>query len=85
MYAPRMMRRRDAELDRVNGDQTSASLTMPGTVKAMAGINVSLTNFGRMSGKYTVTQSRHHTSRSSGYTSDIELKRVRDPAQGAAK
>jgi uncharacterized protein len=73
----------DAALDRANGDQTGASLTMPGMVKAMAGINVLLTNFGRMSGKYTITQSRHRVARGSGYTTEIELKRVRDPAQGA--
>jgi phage protein D len=73
----------NAALDRVNGDQTGASLTMPGIVKGVAGVNVVLTNFGRMDGKYTITQSRHRFSRGLGYTSEIELKRVRDPVQGA--
>ena len=73
----------DAVLDRANEDQTGASLTMPGIVKAMAGVNVVLTDFGRMDGKYTVTQSHHRFSRAAGYTTEIELKRVRDPAQGA--
>ena len=36
-------------------------------------------------GKYTITQSRHAFSRGQGYGSEVELKRVRDPAQGAAK
>lgn len=73
----------DAALDRANEDQTGASLTLFGNVKLMAGVNVQLTGFGRMDGKYTVTQSRHRLSRSSGYTTEIELKRVRDPRQGA--
>lgn len=75
----------DALLDRANEDQTGASLMMPGIVKAMAGVNVVLTDFGRMDGKYTVTQSRHRFSRAAGYTTEIELKRVRAPAQGAKK
>jgi len=73
----------DAALDRANEDQTGASLTLFGNVKLMAGVNVQLTGFGRMDGKYTITQSRHRFSRSSGYTTEIELKRVRDPQQGA--
>ncbi len=73
----------DAALDRANEDQTGASLTLFGNVKLMAGVNVQLTGFGRMDGKYTITQSRHRFSRSSGYTTEIEMKRVRDPSQGA--
>lgn len=72
-----------AALDRANEDQTGASLTMFGTVKLVAGVNVQLTGFGRMDGKYTVTQSRHRFARSSGYTTEVDVKRVRDPAQGA--
>lgn len=73
----------DAALDRANEDQTGASLTMFGNVMLMAGVNVQLSGFGRMDGKYTITQSRHRFSRSSGYSTEVELKRVRDPAQGA--
>ena len=75
----------DAALDRANEDQTGASLTLCGNVKLMAGINVQLTGFGRMDGKYTISQSRHRFSRSSGYSTEVELKRVRDPALGASK
>lgn len=73
----------NALLDRMNEDQTGASITMPGLVKAMAGVNVTLAGFGQMEGKYTITQSRHRFSRGPGYTSEIELKRVRDPSHGA--
>lgn len=74
----------NAAIDRQNEDQTGMSLTMPGNIKLVAGINATLTGFGRFDGKYTVTQSRHAFSRGSGYGTDVELKRVRDPAQGAA-
>ena len=75
----------EAALDRANEDQTGASLTLPGTVKLVSGVNATLQSFGQMDGKYTVTQSRHRFSRSGGYGTEIELKRVRDPAQGAAR
>jgi phage protein D len=73
----------DAALDKANEDQTGATLTLYGTTKLMAGINAQLSDFGRMDGKYTITQSRHRFSRSSGYSSEAEAKRVRNPAQGA--
>lgn len=75
----------NAAIDRQNEDQTGMTLTMPGNVKLAAGNNVNLTGFGHFDGKYTITQSRHHFSRRSGYGSEPELKRVRDPEQGAAK
>ncbi|MGP8432041.1 phage late control D family protein [Paraburkholderia fungorum] len=74
-----------AALDRQNEDQTSATLTMYGNIRLMAGINVDISKFGHYDGKYTITQSRHSFSRSAGYGTEIELKRVRDPDQGAAK
>lgn len=75
----------NAALELANEDQTGASLTLFGNVRLMAGLNVLLTGFGRMCGKYTITQSRHRFSRSAGYGTELELKRVRDPAQGAQK
>ena len=75
----------NAALDRANEDQTGASLTLPGNVKLVAGLNIMLDGFGQMDGKYTITQSRHRVSRSSGYSTEIDLKRVRDPALGAKR
>ena len=49
------------------------------------GESVTLIGFGKMDGKYTVTQARHRVSRSSGYGTEVDLKRVRDPKQGAAE
>lgn len=75
----------NAAIDRQNEDQTSMTLTMPGNVKVVAGINVSIVGFGHYDGKYTVTQSRHSLGRSAGFGTEAELKRVRDPEQGAAQ
>lgn len=75
----------NAAIDRQNEDQTGMTLTMQGNVKLAAGNNVALTGFGHFDGKYTITQSRHHFSRRGGYGSEPELKRVRDPAEGAVK
>ena len=74
----------DAALDRANEDQTGGTLTMPGQVKLMAGVTVTLEDFGKMNGKYVVTQARHRVSRNSGYSTEVDVKRVRDPKQGAA-
>jgi phage protein D len=74
-----------AALDRANEDQTGGSLSLPGEVRLMSGRNVQLEGFGAMDGKYTITRAQHRISRASGYGTDIEVKRVRDPAQGAPK
>jgi phage protein D len=75
----------DAALDRANEDQTGGSLSLPGETRLMSGVNVKLEGFGAMDGKYTITRASHRISRSSGYGTDIEVKRVRDPTLGAVK
>jgi phage protein D len=75
----------ESALDETNEDQTGASVTLPGEPRLTAGVNARLEGFGKMDGKYTVAQARHSVSRSSGYTTDVDLKRVRDPKFGANK
>lgn len=67
-----------AALDRANEDQTVANFSLMGNVKLVAGVNIMVTSFGKMDGKYQVVKSTHTFSRSGGYGTDIELKRVRD-------
>lgn len=67
----------DAALDKRNEDQTGGSLTLPGEVRLMSGVNVTLTGFGKMDGKYTITQARHRVRRGSGYGTEVDLKRIR--------
>lgn len=70
----------DAALDRHNEDQTAAELVLYGSVKLVSGVNVELTGFGKMNGKYTIFKAPHSFSRSGGYPTTIMLKRVRaDP------
>lgn len=70
----------DAALDRHNEDQTAVELTLFGSVKLVSGVNIELTGFGKMNGKYTIFKASHSFSRSAGYPTSIELKRVRaDP------
>lgn len=66
-----------AALDRANEEQTVANFSLMGNVKLVAGINVAITSFGKMDGKYQVIKSTHTFSRGNGYSTDIELKRVR--------
>jgi phage protein D len=68
--------------------QNEGSLSMDGNPLMVAGINVSLTGFGVVSGKYHVVTSRHRIDKSSGYTTDVDVKRiapVKDKAKEKAK
>ena len=72
-----------AAIDRANEDQTCAEFSLPGDVRLVAGVNVTVHGFGKFDGKYTIHRSRHYLSRGTGYGTDLELKRVRDAQQGA--
>lgn len=69
----------EAALDRANEDQTGATLEgIIGNTRLVSGVNVQLAGYGKFSGKYNINQARHSFSRSGGYTTGIELKRVRE-------
>ncbi|MFZ1418248.1 MAG: contractile injection system protein, VgrG/Pvc8 family [Burkholderiaceae bacterium] len=68
----------EAAESRHNEDQTSAELSLIGSPVLMAGVAVVLSGFGKYDGKYTINKSRHSIGRGSGYTTNIELKRVRE-------
>lgn len=59
-----------------NKFQRTASFTMPGNPKLVAGVTVELERFGPWSGKYMVRQAVHSLSASGGYTTQISLRRV---------
>lgn len=52
----------------------TAAFTLPGNPALAAGVTVLLEKFGGWDGKYIVSQARH-TVRSSGYTTDLQLRR----------
>lgn len=57
--------------------QNEGSVSVEGDPSLVAGINVELTGFGVISGKYHVSQSSHSIDKSGGYRTDIEVKRVK--------
>lgn len=65
-----------AQLDK-NDDQTGATLTLYGNPLLVAGVTLDLQTFGKFDGRYLVVKSVHRLSRSGGYVTEIDLKRVR--------
>lgn len=58
-----------------NKYEYSASFTFPGDPKLVAGVTVELKEFGMWDGKYIIKQAKHSIS-SSGYTTQINLRKV---------
>lgn len=58
-----------------NKYEYSASFTMPGDPSLVAGVTITLVGWGPWSGKYIIKQAKH-TLGSSGYTTQISLRRV---------
>lgn len=65
-----------AALYRANTKEYEGEITLYGDPLICAGNNIELTGFGRMSGKWSVTESRHQFTRSGGYDTSATLKRV---------
>lgn len=59
-----------------NKFECTASFSFPGNTALCAGVNVSLSGFGYWDGKYIIKQARHNVSGSSGYTTQVDLRRV---------
>lgn len=65
-----------AMLDKENRLQLAGSLTVSGMPHLVAGVNLALTDLGRLSGVYHITRSTHSVERGRGYTTDVEIERV---------
>lgn len=59
----------DANMATVTGE-----LTLPGSTLLRAGRNVSVEGFGAYDGTYQIVNARHRLERSSGYTTEIEIR-----------
>lgn len=68
-----------AALDASNLLQTAGSMTIPGNTRLVAGNTLELQRCGKLAGKYLIEAARHRMERSSGYTTEIEVKRVALP------
>jgi phage protein D len=65
-----------AALHFANSVQQTASIILIGNVLLLAGNNVELTGFGRLSGIWNILKSIHSLDKNSNYLTSIELKRV---------
>ena len=58
-----------------NRFKTEGEVRLPGRPDLVAGVSIELENFGVLSGKYAVEESRHEFSRS-GYITVLKLRKV---------
>lgn len=65
-----------AAINHANDEATTGSLTLWGEPRLVAGSNIELEGFGKLSGRYQIASSRHELSRGSGYSTSIEVRRV---------
>jgi phage protein D len=65
-----------AALHKANTIQQKGSITIPGSPLIVSGVNYEQTGIGQLSGIYHVIESVHSLSRSTGYETKAEVKRV---------
>lgn len=70
-----------AELDRRLLERTSGEISLEGDPALAAGVNIELTGFGQLCGRYTITRATHTITRSGGYVTALELKRAAPPVK----
>lgn len=59
-----------------NSLQQEGSVSMPGNIIVVAGINIIIEQLGRFSGNYHVVGSTHTVNKSNSYVTNAEIKRV---------
>lgn len=72
------IKKAEAALGSKNKLETTASLTLPGETAMVAGSNINIKGFAKFDGKYHIVSSAHTLSRTEGYETALELKRVKD-------
>ncbi len=58
-----------------NKEKFSGTITLPGNVKLVAGVNISLTEVGKFSGKWHIASSSH-TIDNSGYVTEATIHKI---------
>ncbi|GAB6035884.1 contractile injection system protein, VgrG/Pvc8 family [Fundidesulfovibrio butyratiphilus] len=74
----------EAELEKQNDAKFEGTITTEGDPRLLAGNTVSLAGFGRFDGVWLIDSSRHSMDRSSGYATEITIKRGYEEADDAA-
>ncbi|MDR3133024.1 MAG: hypothetical protein LBU42_03250 [Prevotellaceae bacterium] len=57
-------------------EKYSGSITVPGNVKLVSGVNINLTGIGQFSGKWLIVSSSHSVEPSGGYTTSLDVHKV---------
>jgi phage protein D len=65
-----------AALHKKNSRVQEGSLSLEGNPLLLAGNNFELSEMGKLSGKWHIEESTHTITKSGGYTTDIEVKRI---------
>lgn len=65
-----------AALYKANTLQQEGTITIPGNILIVAGVNIELTELGYYSGFYHCTKTIHRCSKNGGYEIDVEVKRI---------
>lgn len=59
-----------------NKDKITGTITVPGNVKLVAGVNIELPDIGQFSGKWHVVSSAHSIDNSGGYVTDASIRKI---------
>jgi phage protein D len=70
-------RRSKAALAAAKEDKLTASISLAGDQRIIAGLTLALAGFGKLDGTYLIDRASHTIQRSSGYSTSAEIKRVR--------
>lgn len=73
-----------AHLHKQNSNQQEGSISIEGNPVIVAGNNFTITGMGKLSGIWHIKSSKHAISRSEGYTTEAEIKRVKTKGSQAS-
>jgi phage protein D len=66
----------DSAIHDANMLQITGRIETEGTSLLMAGLNVTVSGFGNFDGNYHIESSRHRLERGSGYTTEVEVRKL---------
>jgi len=65
-----------AALEKANGGETKMDISIEGAAWAVGGANVQITGYGRFDDKYQIESATHKLTKSGGWTTDLQLKKI---------
>jgi len=66
----------DSALHDANKDQVTGRIGTEGTILLCAGVNIDISGFAAFDGRYHIESSSHRLERSSGYTTEVEVRKL---------